>query len=147
MATTSIKETPTLTRFLNYSSEEVMLMSPQEAIDLRDIIEALSNQFTGNKQAFASLQAAVHNSISFFGTAGMAYEEMTNLETKLETTPAWRQKTFTHRDVGKMKQDFEKHRAWVKLQKDYTEARESFFGLLGMARRFLLQAQQRLREC
>lgn len=142
MATTSIKEIPALTRFINYSTEEVMQMSPQEAIDLRDIIEAL-----GNQPAFASLQAAVHNSISFFGTAGMAYEEMKNLETKLETTPPWRQKTFTHRDVGKMKQDFEKHRAWVKLQKDYTEARESFFGLLGMAHRFLLQAQQRLREC
>jgi hypothetical protein len=144
MASAMIKENPIFANFIGLSEEQVRMMGPEEATELNNAGDELLTQFSGNK-AFISFLASVHNSISVFGTVGMAYQEMVSCRNNLP--PPWVNSKFRHNQMGKIKKDFEKFRAHAKLHADYQKATEDFTGLLNMAHGFLLCAQRSLSEC
>jgi hypothetical protein len=145
MTSATIKANPDFLKFISLSEEEIRMMGPTEVTELNNTGNEFLTQFNGNKE-FISFLAAVHNSLSVFGTVGMAYEEMIECRNKLPTTP-WINSKFRHNQMGKIKKDFEKYRAQAKLHADYQKAKEDFQGLLNMAHGFLLRAQRALREC
>ncbi len=131
--------------FLNCPEDQIRTISPEQVSNLKNISDEFRIQFTGN-QSFISFLAAVNNCLAFFGTAGMAFEELIECQNKLPTTPLEKKK-FHHYQLGKIKQDFEKHRTYSKLFSDYQKAKEAFQEQMEGAYRFLVLAQCKLREC
>ncbi len=146
MAVKELSSHPKLALFLSFGEAEIKYMSPTDALTLHDIIEPLSDQFTGNKQAFASLRSAIHNSMVFFQTSFAAFEQMTAIGEKLQKNP-WRKKMFTLHQNGKMRQDFEKFRTHSRIKKEYDEAYQTVLSQRDLAHQFLIQAQMHLRAC
>jgi hypothetical protein len=131
--------------FRDLSEEQLLKISPLEVSTLKNTSEEFHMQLSGNPN-FNAFMASINNSLAFFGSAGLAFEKMVEFQNKLPTTP-WVNKKFRHNQMGKIKQDFENHRAYAKLFSDYQTVKEDFEGQVGMAQRFLLQAQKKLREC
>jgi hypothetical protein len=144
MAVTVIKTNPVFANFISLSREQILKMGHAEATVLKNAGDELYKPNTpfADNEAFIDFSAAVHNSIPFFETAGVALAGMVECRQRFSTIPLVKSKL--HNTSDNVKKYVVKGRAYLQICTDYKKAKEDYTELLKVAHYFLLRAHDYL---